>query len=80
VEIEAKLDPAFIYLLSTQIKSVEALAAHLQKISQSYPNDSLVTTESWFALYVKQSVALPPEVGEGQLKVGYSTTWADDRG
>jgi hypothetical protein len=31
-------------------------------------------TENWYALHVKQSMDLPPEL-EGELKSGYSTTW-----
>jgi hypothetical protein len=77
VEIQAKLDPQFIFELSMQIKSIKELADHLLKISQTQPADPLMNTESWFALYVKQEVVLPPEIGEGQLKVGYRTTWAD---
>lgn len=77
VEIEAKLDPQFIFDLSMQIKSIDELAEHLLRISQTQPTDPLMNTESWFALYVKQEVVLPPEIGEGQLKVGYSTTWAE---
>jgi hypothetical protein len=78
VEIEAKLDPAYIFSLSTQVASVEALAEYLPTIREGQPNDALLDTESWFALYVKQSVALPAEFGEGQLKIGYRTTWADE--
>ena len=77
VEIEAKIDPSFIFAISTQIKTVENLADRLLYLSQNEPEDALLNTESWFALYVKQSVELPPEFGEGKLKVGYSTTWAD---
>ena len=77
VEIQAKLDPQFIFELSMQIKSIKELADHLLKISQTQPADPLMNTQSWFALYVKQEVVLPPEIGEGQLKVGYRTTWAD---
>ncbi|PZO37070.1 MAG: hypothetical protein DCF19_19790 [Pseudanabaena frigida] len=77
VEIETKLDPSFIFEISTKIKTLDALSQHLQTINQNQPDHPLLNTESWFALYVKQSVELPPEFGEGKLKVGYSTTWAD---
>jgi len=77
VEIETKLDPSFIFEISTQIKTIKALADHLLKISQNQSDSSLLNTESWFAIYVKQSVQLPAEFGEGTLKVGYSTTWVD---
>lgn len=77
VEIEAKLDPSFIFEISTKIKTLDALSQHLRTITQNQPDHPLLNTESWFALYVKQSVELPPEFGEGKLKVGYSTTWAD---
>lgn len=77
VEIEAKLDPALIFpLFSLGITSIEALATHLLETSQQQPDDDLVNTESWFALNVKQAVSVPPEIGEGQLKIGYQTTWA----
>ena len=77
VEIEAKIDPSFIFDISTQIKTVENLADRLLYLSQNEPESPLLNTESWFAIYVKQSVDLPPEFGEGRLKVGYRTTWAD---
>lgn len=77
VEIEAKLDPSFIFDIATKVKTIEALSEHIQSINQNHPNDLLLNTESWFALNVKQSVELPPEFGEGSLKVGYSTSWGD---
>jgi hypothetical protein len=77
VEIEARIDPSFIFAISTQIKTVENLADRLYHLSQNEPEDALLNTESWFALYVKQNVELPPEFGDGKLKVGYSTTWAE---
>lgn len=77
IEIEAKLDPSFIFEISTKIKTLEALSQHLQTINQSQPEHPLLNTESWLALYVKQSVELPSEFDEGKLKIGYSTTWAN---
>ena len=77
VEIEAKLDPLLIFDISTKIKTIEALAEHLLTLNQNESEHALLNTKSWFAMYVRQLVKLPPEFGEGKLKVGYSTTWAD---
>lgn len=77
IEIEAKLAPEFLYEVSTKTKTVEALAEHLRNLSHNEPGHLLLSTDSWFALYVKQAVTLPPELGEGALKVGYRTVWAD---
>ncbi|CAN1208784.1 hypothetical protein TUMEXPCC7403_01085 [Tumidithrix helvetica PCC 7403] len=77
VEIETKIDPSLIYEISTEVRSIEKIADRLLSSSQSQSNDPLLNTESWLALYVKQSVKLPPEFGEGKLKVGYKTGWAD---
>jgi hypothetical protein len=77
VEIEAKLDKALISDISTEISSAEEFANLLLKISQNEPDNHILNTESWFAMTVKQSVELPPEFGEGSLKVGYRTVWAD---
>lgn len=76
VEIEAKLDPTLILPLSSQVTSIEELAQYLQNLSKHQSRDGILDTESWFAINVKQSISLPPEIGKGQLKVGYSTAWA----
>jgi hypothetical protein len=77
VEIEAKLDPGFIFDIAMSIHSLEELAAHLRDLNQNQPESDLLASESWYALNVKQSVPLPPEFGAGSLKVGYKTTWGD---
>jgi len=88
IEIEARLDNEFLPDLSEYILSVsdatlwdtELIALHLIELSQAKPNHSLLFTESWFGLYVKQEVPLPSDLaGEGSsLKEGYSTKWAQD--
>ena len=77
VEIEAKLDPGFIFDIAMTIHSIEDLAAHLRDLNQNQPESDLLASESWYALNVKQSVPLPAEFGAGTLKVGYKTTWGD---
>lgn len=76
VEIEAKLDQNLLSGITQRLKTITAIAEHLREPGLNKQEDSLLSTENWFALYVKQSVPLPPEFGEGKLKVGYSTSWA----
>ena len=77
IEIEAKLDSAFIFSIAMEIESVDALANYFKDIGQHQPDHELLSSESWLALYVKQQVPLPPDIGEGTLKLGYSTAWAN---
>jgi hypothetical protein len=53
---------------SRHTTNLEPAAAYLQNLSQEQPDNPLLSTESWFALHVKQ----PLESGE----TGYSTFWA----
>jgi len=77
VEIDLKLDPAFIFMLSLSAKSAQEVAEQLLQANQARVQSDLLPTENWYACYVKQQVELPPEIGPGSLKIGYSTTWAN---
>jgi hypothetical protein len=68
IEIEATLQPDLLPRLAEHTTNLEEAAAYLQNLSQEQPDNPLLSTESWFALYVKQ----PQESGE----TGYSTFWA----
>lgn len=68
IEIEATLQPDLLPRLAEHTTNLEAAAAYLQNLSQEQPDNPLLSTESWFALRVKQ----PRESGE----TGYSTFWA----
>jgi hypothetical protein len=68
IEIEATLQPDLLPRLAEHTTNLEEAAAYLQNLSQEQPDNPLLSTESWFALHVKQ----PLESGE----TGYSTFWA----
>jgi hypothetical protein len=68
IQIEATLQPDLLPRLAEHTTNLEAAAAYLQNLSQEQPDNPLLSTESWFALQVKQ----PQESGE----TGYSTFWA----
>jgi hypothetical protein len=68
IEIEATLQPDLLPRLAEHTTNLEEAAAYLQNLSQEQPDNPLLSTESWFALHVKQA----RESGE----TGYSTFWA----
>jgi hypothetical protein len=68
IEIEATLQPDLLPRLAENTTNLEEATAYLQNLSQEQPDNPLLSTESWFALHVKQ----PQESGE----TGYSTFWA----
>jgi hypothetical protein len=68
IQIEATLQPDLLPRLAEHTTNLEQAAAYLQNLSQEQPDNPLLSTESWFALHVKQ----PQESGE----TGYSTFWA----
>jgi hypothetical protein len=68
IKIEATLQPDLLPPLAEHTTNLEAGAAYLQNLSQEQSDNPLLSTESWFALHVKQ----PKESGE----TGYSTFWA----
>ena len=76
VELDLKLDPMFVFDLSMKVKTIAEAAALLLQLNREEPDSDLLSGASWFALHVKQKVELPPEIGPGTLKVGYSTEWA----
>jgi hypothetical protein len=75
IEIQARLAPETLVLLSTHA-TTPAAAEYLLEQNQNHPDSPLLATENWFALYVTQQEPLPPGM-EGELKIGYSTTWVD---
>jgi len=68
IEIEATLQPDLLPRLAENTTNLQEATAYLQNLSQEQPDNPLLSTESWFALHVKQ----PQESGE----TGYSTFWA----
>ena len=68
IQIEATLQPDLLPHLAEHTTNLEEAATYLQNLSQEQPDNPLLSTESWFALHVKQ----PQESGE----TGYSTFWA----
>jgi hypothetical protein len=76
IEIEARLSDDLLSLLTEHSDSAEIAAEHLLQLNQSHHpiKSPMVFSENWYALHVKQSMDLPPEL-EGELKSGYSTTW-----
>lgn len=80
VEIEAKLSQLELAKLTEFATSAEEVATHLLDASKNQPEDRILETESWFGLYVKQNIPLPPELQEtGELKMGYRTIWAEEK-
>lgn len=77
IEIQARLAPDTLVLLSAHATTPAAAAEYLLEQNQNHPDSPLLATENWFALYVTQQEPLPPGM-EGELKIGYSTTWADE--
>jgi hypothetical protein len=67
IEIEATLQPDLLPQLTQHAANAEEAATYLQNLSQEQPDNPLVSTESWFALHVKQ----PQESGA----IGYRTFW-----
>ena len=68
IQIEATLQPDLLPQLAEHTTTLEEAVVYLQNLSQEQPDNPLLSTESWFALHVKQ----PRESGE----TGYSTFWA----
>ena len=68
IEIEATLQPDLLPRLTKHATNLHEAATYLQNLSQEQPENPLLSTESWFALHVKQ----PQESGE----TGYRTFWA----
>ena len=76
IEIEVKLAEELLPTLTQEAKTATEVANYLLKINNTMPDSPLLATESWYGLYVKQEIPLPPEFGTGNLKTGYSTTWS----
>jgi hypothetical protein len=76
IEIEARLSDDLLPLLTEYSDSAETAVEHLLRLTQSHHSikSPMLFSENWYALHVKQSIDLPPEL-EGELKSGYSTTW-----
>ncbi len=68
IQIEATLQPDLLPRLAEHSTTLSETATYLQNLSQEQSDNPLLSTESWFALHVKQ----PQESGE----TGYSTFWA----
>ena len=68
IQIEATLQPDLLPRLTKHATNLHEAATYLQNLSQEQPDNPLLSTESWFALHVKQ----PQESGE----TGYRTFWA----
>ena len=77
VEIQARLASETLAFLSTHANTPNSAADYLLEQNANYPDSPLLKTENWFGLYVTQQEPLPPGM-EGELKIGYSTTWADE--
>ncbi len=81
VEIEASLDSDVLALLNTWADSAEQAASYLGGLAETQPGNMLLATKSWYGLYIKQEMPLPPSLSEhGEVKAGYSTTWAHEQG
>ena len=65
VELELRLDPSLLPLAG------DSLEASVKALDEAWLDRPLRQTENWYALNVKQ------EIFPG-LKVGYSTTWAEE--
>jgi len=74
VEIEARLRDGLLNELSESAVDTLVQLARQSVTETAVP---LLETESWYALHVTQRVDVPPKIGEGVLKMGYSTTWVD---
>jgi hypothetical protein len=78
IEIEMRLNDDLLSVSMAHADSAEAAAEHLVQLNQSQHQikSPMLFSENWYALRVKQSIDLPPEL-EGELKMGYSTVWDD---
>jgi hypothetical protein len=78
VELDVALDAERLPALNEGITQADEAVNRLFKLSQAGTAHQLLDTQSWYALHVKQAVALPLDLQEaGTLKAGYSTIWAD---
>ena len=67
IQIEATLQPDLLPQLSQHAANPEETATYLQNLSQEQPENPLVSTESWFALHLKQP--------QDSSTIGYRTFW-----
>ncbi|MGB3402716.1 MAG: YbjN domain-containing protein [Microcoleaceae cyanobacterium] len=85
IEVEISLSPHLLphltgYMHSQQghLAAIEYIGDVLTQLSQNTPDDALLLTENWYAIAVRQEKPLPPELGGGSVKQGYTTQWATD--
>ncbi len=85
VEIEVQLSAHLLPQLTGATKtatgdlaSVDEVAQFWVELSQTQPDHPLLLTESWYGLSVWQGMTLPPELGQGAVKQGYTTRWATE--
>ena len=67
--IEASLKPDLIPHLQQHCTNTEAATNYLLHLNQQEPDNVLLSTESWFALSIKQQQ-------ESEKEVGYKTFWS----
>lgn len=67
IAIAADLQPNLLPYLTPYIADLNTAAVYLSQQSQNHPNNSLVSTESWYATCIEQE--------RGKRKRGYRTLW-----
>ncbi len=73
IEIEMFLGKDFVETAAELTGTAKDFIAKLKELDGSH---ELKQSSSWFATVIKQEIDLPPDQG-GNLKMGYSTIWAD---
>lgn len=77
VEMEILLRKDIAEFIMITADTEELFFKHLSSRSEKVPGDSVLDTENWYALNVKQDVELPPALKAlGTAKSGYRTEWA----
>jgi hypothetical protein len=86
IEVDLSLSPHLLphltgYMQQKQghLAAIEYIGDVLTQLSQNTPDDALLLTENWYALALRQEKPLPPELGGGSVKQGYTTQWATDQ-
>lgn len=80
IELEVRLSESLLEKLEAKGLTAENVAGYLSELYESEPSSILFFADSWYCLSVKQAISLPDELAEqGELKVGYRTTWGKER-
>jgi len=75
VEMKLRFRHDFLMELEDIADDPDAVAAYLVEASVDEPTHPYLRTTSWLALDVAQAIAVPEDVGSGELRGGFRTIW-----